>query len=91
MVATWLTELYLDQINRALLDTHAGVGNAEASSVEQLEQQLQVNIGLLAPTRHPMPQLPVHKYLLMYLYSKDCTERSKQASHRPADCVQVWT
>ena len=42
MVATWLTELYLDQINRALLDTHAGVDAPDASSVEQLEQQLQV-------------------------------------------------
>ena len=42
MVATWLTELYLDQINRALLDTHAGVDSVDASPVEQLEQQLQV-------------------------------------------------
>lgn len=43
MVATWLTELYLDQINRALLDTHAGVDAPDASPVEQLEQQLQVS------------------------------------------------
>lgn len=45
MVATWLTELYLDQINRALLDAHAGVGEDGGGSVETLEQQLQVGAG----------------------------------------------
>ena len=47
MVATWLTELYLDQINRALLDAHAGTGAGDApdggaGAVAALEQQLQV-------------------------------------------------
>lgn len=44
MVATWLTELYLDQINRALLDSHSGDGEDDGSSVEKLEQQLQVRL-----------------------------------------------
>lgn len=48
MVATWLTELYLDQINRALLDAHVGIGDGDAqngganAAVAALEQQLQV-------------------------------------------------
>lgn len=42
MVATWLTELYLDQINRAMLDAHAGVGDSSDATVAALEQQLQV-------------------------------------------------
>ena len=55
MVATWLTELYLDQINRAMLDAQVGAetlnsnGTAAATgqdgasgAVATLEQQLQV-------------------------------------------------
>ncbi len=40
MVATWLTELLLDRINQALLETRSGAGGAADADANQRIQQL---------------------------------------------------
>ena len=47
MVATWLVELYLDQINRALLEEGADTKGMVASLTQQLRDFLKAHVAVL--------------------------------------------